>query len=135
MSGHGTAARDERIGLLGLKWGLGLEDRTRMGDRLAAGGGLRMNVEVRMGDSGMIPGSSIHVVGELTDGIMLRGGKWLFSSDVVRGEKVRVPSNLTRGESIVDKCDNWDGDIGASSKCKSKKKEFSMRDRNDAVLK
>lgn len=81
-----------------------------------------MNVEVRMGDSGMMPGSSIHVVGELTDG-MLRRGKRLFSSDVVRGEKVRFPSNLTRGESIVDKCDNWDGDIGASSKCKSKKKK------------
>jgi hypothetical protein len=40
---------------------------------LAAGGGLRMNVEVRMGDSGVILGSSVHV-GELTD-TALRGGE------------------------------------------------------------
>jgi len=118
MSGHGTAARDERIGLLGLEWGLGLEDR--MGDRLAAaGGGLRMIVEVRMGDSGMIQGSSI-LVEELTDGT-LRGGKWLFSSDVVRGGKTCIASNLTRGESMGDKYDNWDGDIGTSSESKVKK--------------
>jgi hypothetical protein len=97
------------MGLLGLEWGLGLEDR--MGDRLAAGGGLRKIVDVRMGDSGMIPGSSIHI-GELTNGT-LRGVKWLFSSDIC------FPSNLTLGESIGDKWDNWDGDIGASSKSKS----------------
>jgi hypothetical protein len=85
-----------------------------------------MIVEVRMGDSGMIPGSSIHV-GEIADG-MLRGGKWLFSSDsdVVRGEKARFPSNLTRGDSIVDKCDNWDGDIGASSKSKKKRVQLAL---------
>ena len=64
-----------------------------------------MNVDVRMGDSGMIPGSSIHI-GELT-----------VTDDAVPG---CFPSNLTRGESIGDKCDNWDGDIGASSKSKSK---------------
>src|SRR6267154_4909560 len=133
MSGHGTAARDESIGLLGLEWGLGLLVEDRIGDRLATGGGLRMIVEVRMGDSGMIPGSSI-LIGELTDG-MLRGGKWLFSSDVVRGGQTRFPSNLTRGESMGDKYDDWDGDIGASSKSKAKqsKKEFSMYDRNDTV--
>jgi len=81
-----------------------------------------MIVDVRMGESG-IPGNSIIVVGELTDGVALMsgGGKWLVSSDIVRGvgvKKIRFPSisNLTLGgESIVDKCDNWDGDIGASS--------------------
>lgn len=91
-----------------------------MGNRLAAGGGLRMIVEVRMGDSGMIPGSSI-LVGELTD-TALREGKRLLSSDVVRGGKKGFPSNLTWGESMGDKCDNWDGDIGASSKKQSKKR-------------
>lgn len=94
-----------------------------MGERLAAGGGLRMIVEVRMGDSGMIPGSSI-LVGELTDSA-LREGKcdWLLSSDVVCGGKKKgFPSNLTRGESMGDICDNWDGDIGASSKKQSKKR-------------
>ena len=40
---------------------------------MAAGGGLRINVEVRMGDSGVILGSSVHV-GELTD-TALRGGE------------------------------------------------------------
>jgi hypothetical protein len=107
MSGHGTAGRDEWIGLLGLEWGLGLEGR--MVDRLAtAGGGLRMNIEVRMGDSGVISGSWILelVVGELTD-TALRGGKWLDSSDIVRGGTwIRIPSNLTRGESAV--ADNGD---------------------------
>jgi hypothetical protein len=78
-----------------------------------------------MGDSGMILGSSIHV-GELTDG-MLRGGKWLFSSDVVRGGRIRIPSNLTRGESIGDKYDNWDGDIGVSSNSKAKKKRSACK--------
>ena len=86
-----------------------------------------------MGDSGMIPGSSI-LIGELTGGALRGpGGKWIFSSDVVRGVKTRFPSNLTRGESIADKGENWDGDIGASSKSKAKKKEFSKHDRNDAV--
>jgi hypothetical protein len=89
-----------------------------MSDRLAGGGGPIKIVEVRMGDSG-IPGSSI-LVGELTDGVLMSGGKWLVSSNIVRvrGERIRFPStsNLTRGDSIVDKCDNWDGDIGTSSK-------------------
>jgi len=118
MSGHGTAARDERIGLLGLDWGMGLE--ARMGDRLAAAGGaLRNIVDVRIGDSGKV-GSS-RIVGELTDtDAALRGGKWSsFSSDAVRGVRggmiILFPSNLTRGESIVVNCENWDGDIGASS--------------------
>lgn len=69
-----------------------------------------MIVDVRMGDSGMIRGSS-RLIGELTD-TALRGG---ISSDVDRGERTRFPSNLTQGDSIGDKCDNWDGDIGASS--------------------
>lgn len=87
-----------------------------MVDRFPAGGGLRMNVDVRMGDNGEIPGSSI-LVGELTDtDTALRGGKWLVNSDVAPGGKMRIPSNLTRGESVVDNCDNRDGDIGASSK-------------------
>ena len=83
-----------------------------------------MNVDVQMGDSGTIPGSS-RLVEELTDSA-LRGGmcKWLVISDVDRGEKVRFASNLTRGESSigVDTCDNWDGDIGASSKRKAQKR-------------
>ena len=86
-----------------------------------------MNVDVQMGDSGTIPGSS-RLVEELTDSALRGGrgrGKWLVISDVDRGEKVRFASNLTRGESSigVDTCDNWDGDIGASSKSKAKKKE------------
>jgi hypothetical protein len=86
-----------------------------------------MIVEVRMGDSGMIPGSSI-LIGELTDGtVMLSGSRWLFSSDVVRGGKTRFASNLTRGESMGDNCDNWDGDIGASSKSKKKKRVQHVR--------
>jgi hypothetical protein len=47
-----------------------------MDDRLAAGGGLGMIVDVRMGDSGRIPGSSI-LDGELIelDGALRRRGK------------------------------------------------------------
>src|SRR6266852_1961061 len=99
-----------------------------MDDRLAAGGGRRMIVAVRMGDSGRIPGSSI-LDGELIielDGALRRRGKWLFSSDAICGGKIRFPSNLTRGESIgvKDNCDDkWDGDIGATSSSKSKNQE------------
>ena len=116
-SGHGTAAaRDERIGLLGLR--SGSEDQ--MDDRLAAAGGMpRMIADARMGDSGML-GSSI-LIGERTEGAV-RGDKWLVSSDVGRGgTMLRFPSDITRGESIAVKYDNWDGDIGASSKTKPKK--------------
>ena len=115
MSGHGTAGRDERIGLLGLGGRLGLEDR--MGDRLAGGGGLRKIVDVRIGDSGKLGSSSI--VGELTD-TALRGDN---SSHAVRGGKILLfPSNTTRGESIVVNCENWDGDIGTASSKKASKK-------------
>lgn len=72
-----------------------------------------MNVDVRMGDSGMIPGSSIHI-GELT-----------VTDDVVPR---CFPSNLTLGESIGDKYDNWDGDIGASSKKQKQKKKHDEKD-------
>ena len=82
MSGHGTAGvREEYIELLGLERGLGMEDPARRVDRFVAGGGLRMIVDVRMGESGTIPGSS-KLVGELTEGI-IRGGRWFLSSDVI----------------------------------------------------
>jgi hypothetical protein len=131
MSGHGTGARGEWLELLELEGGMGMGFEDRMVDRFAAGGGLRMNVEVRMGDSGVILGSSVHVV-ELTD-TALRGGTsiWLLISDVIRGDEIRIPSNLTLGESIgEDNC-------GASSKTqRKKKKRVSMYyDRTMAVLK
>jgi len=59
------------------------------------------------------------LVGELTDGA-LRGEEWLSTPDVIRGGEIFFPSNLTRDESIVKECDNWDSDIGASSEIKQK---------------
>jgi hypothetical protein len=95
---------------------MGIEDRTV--DRLAAaGGGLRTNVEVRMGESGTMLGSSVHVV-ELTD-TALRGGagKRLGISDINRGDEIRIPSYLTLGESIGV------GNCGASSRGRKKKQQ------------
>lgn len=95
-----------------------------------------MNVEVRMGDNSGITGSSRVLVGELTD-TALRGGKWLINSDVICncGGKIRFPSNLTRGESLVDIWDIWDGDIGASSKKQSQKKKEKKRVRESKIIK
>lgn len=72
------------------------------------------------------------LVGELLTNEALSGGKRLVRSEAIRGGTTTcIPSNLTRGESIVNGDSNWDGDIGASSKPKQK---VSMHDRQTVVL-
>jgi len=68
-----------------------------------------MIVEGRMGDRGW-PGRST-VAGGVTMGAA-RGRKWLVGSDV-DGERMCVPSDLACESN--ESCDDWDGDITASS--------------------
>jgi hypothetical protein len=58
------------------------------------------------------------LIGELTKEA-LREGKWLVKSEVLRGGAMSIISGLRRGESIVN-CDNCDGDMGVSSKQRTK---------------
>ena len=72
------------------------------------------------------------LVGELLTNEALSGGKRLVRSEAIRGGTTTcIPSNLTRGESIVNGDSNWDGDIGASSEPKQK---VSMHDRQNGAV-